>query len=70
MFNSICILYKLILFCIFFFFVVGCKFNNYEYNSIIEVIGDIRFILENCYRYNGFDYWVLKFGYKMEKILE
>lgn len=68
--NSTCTLYKLILLCIFFFSVVGCKFNNYEYNSITEVIGDIRLILENCYRYNGSDHWVSKLGHKMEKILE
>ena len=68
--NSTFTLYKLILLCVFFFSVVGCKFNNYEYNSITEVIGDIRLILENCYRYNGSDHWVSKLGHKMEKILE
>lgn len=68
--NSTFKLYKLILLCMFFFSVVGCKFNNYEYNSITEVIGDIRLILENCYRYNGSDHWVSKLGHKMEKILE
>ncbi|KAL9979823.1 hypothetical protein ACROYT_G017540 [Oculina patagonica] len=49
---------------------IGCKFNNYEYNSITEVVADIRLILENCYRYNGSDHWVSKLGHKMEKILE
>lgn len=49
---------------------VGCKFNNYEYKSITEVIADIRLILENCYRYNGANHWVSKLGHKMEKILE
>lgn len=68
--NSAFRLYKLILLYLCFFSVVGCKFNNYEYNSITEVIGDIRLILENCYRYNGSDHWVSKLGHKMEKILE
>ncbi|XP_067052488.1 serine-rich adhesin for platelets-like [Acropora muricata] len=49
---------------------IGCKFNKYEYNSITEVIADIRLILENCYRYNGANHWVSKLGHKMEKILE
>lgn len=49
---------------------IGDKFNKYEYESITEVIADIRLILENCYRYNGSDHWVSKLGHKMEKILE
>ena len=49
---------------------VGGKFNNYEYNSITEVVADIRLILENCYRYNGSNHWVSKLGHKVEKILE
>ena len=53
-----------------FFFTVGSKFNNYEYNSITEVISDMRLILENCYRYNGADHWVSKQGQKVEKVLE
>lgn len=52
------------------FYQIGCKFNNYEYNSITEVIADMRLILENCYRYNGANHWVSKLGHKMEKILE
>jgi len=70
MLNSTFTLYKLILLCMCFFSVVGCKFNNYEYNSITEVVGDMRLILENCYRYNGANHWVSKLGHKMEKILE
>ncbi|KAJ7380300.1 hypothetical protein OS493_011019 [Desmophyllum pertusum] len=47
---------------------IGYKFNNYEYNSITEVVADIRLILENCYRYNGSNHWVSKLGSLRDKV--
>ncbi|XP_031557162.1 mucin-5AC-like [Actinia tenebrosa] len=52
------------------FATIGSKFNEYKYDSITEVVADIRLILENCYRYNGPSHWVSKLGQKLEKILE
>ncbi|CAH1242827.1 BRD2 [Branchiostoma lanceolatum] len=46
------------------------KFHNSEYSSITEFVGDMRRVLENCYRYNGINHYVSKQAQKMEKVLE
>lgn len=41
-----------------------------KYKGISEVIGDIRLMLENCYRYHGPDHSFTKKGLQLEHILE
>ncbi|XP_063685101.1 uncharacterized protein LOC134819219 [Bolinopsis microptera] len=46
------------------------KMSNLDYFSTPEIIGDIRSIFENCYRYNGFESWISKHACKVEMSLE
>uniref|UniRef100_T1JLD2 Bromo domain-containing protein n=1 Tax=Strigamia maritima TaxID=126957 RepID=T1JLD2_STRMM len=46
------------------------KENFSSYNNITQVVGDLRLMLENCYRYHGPDYPMSKKGIKLEMILE
>ena len=41
-----------------------------EYESITDVIADIRQIIENCFKYNGVDSFISKQAQKLEVILE
>lgn len=53
-----------------FLITVSEKFNQSEYNSVTEVVADVRQMIENCYRYNGTEAFVSKQAYKLEVILE
>ncbi|XP_046723671.1 LOW QUALITY PROTEIN: uncharacterized protein KIAA2026-like [Silurus meridionalis] len=46
------------------------KFVKRDYESITEFVADFRQMLENCYRYHGFDHWLSKQAQKLELILE
>ncbi|XP_052065701.1 uncharacterized protein KIAA2026-like [Mytilus californianus] len=46
------------------------KFDNREYGSITQFVGDFRQMLENCYRFNGPDHFVSKRAQKLETMME
>ena len=53
-----------------FYPVVNGKFEAMKYETITDVIADLRLIIENCYRYNGADHYVSKQAEKMEQVLD
>lgn len=46
-------------------FSVEEKMASLDYFSTPEIIGDIRLIFENCYRYNGTETWISKLACKV-----
>jgi Bromodomain len=52
------------------FHVVWEKFQNGIYNSITEFVGDMRLMLENCYRFNGPDHSISRKAQRLETLLE
>ncbi|KAI9561827.1 hypothetical protein GHT06_012788 [Daphnia sinensis] len=46
------------------------KFRKNQYSSISEFVGDMRLILENCYRYNGPNHPITKKALRLEQSLE
>lgn len=46
------------------------KFRKNQYSSISDFVGDMRLILENCYRYNGPNHPITKKALRLEQSLE
>lgn len=52
------------------FTTINDNFNNGTYENITEVVTDIRIVLENCYRRNGFNHQISKCARSLELVLE
>eukprot|EP00116_Pleurobrachia_bachei_P004711 sb/3464973/ len=49
---------------------IESRLEELSYFSTPEIVGDIRLILENCYRFNGPSSWVSRMACKVEMALE